>query len=166
MYEESVCKESVILLAHGSRVPGAAKEMEEVANRLKEKYRYEAVEICFMSRLGPHFPEIFELCVKKGAKSVIVIPYFLHQGLHLILDIPEMLQIEGRKFPEVKLILGNSLGYDEILVDLVHKKIGDSREAQDVRNLALPNKEDYPVPPGQYEFVPMFPEEAVRYKKE
>lgn len=164
MPKGSVSKEAVILLAHGSRVPGAAREMEQVANRLKGKHRHETVEICFMSRLGPHFPEVFERCVKKGAGKIIVIPYFLHQGLHLVLDIPEMLQREGQKFPDVKLILGKGLGYDEALVDLVHQKIEASQELEDVRSLALPRKEDYPLPAGQYEFVPMPPEEAVKYK--
>lgn len=157
--------EAVILLGHGSRVPEAGENMEKVAGRLKQKYGYQMVEICFMSRLGPHFPEIFERCVNQGATRVVVIPYFLHAGLHIVLDIPEMLQKEGQKFPHVELILGNGLGYDEALVDLVHKKIEGSRKLDDIRNLALPSKQAYPVPPGQCEFVPMLPEEAVKYVK-
>lgn len=156
--------EAIILLGHGSRVPEAGENMEKVAGRLKQKYGYQMVEICFMSRLGPHFPEIFERCVNQGAIRVVVIPYFLHAGLHIVLDIPETLQKEAQKFPDVKLILGKGLGYDEALVDLVHKKIEASRGLDDIRNLALPSKEDYPIPPGQCEFVPMSPEEAVKYK--
>jgi sirohydrochlorin ferrochelatase len=158
--------EAIILLGHGSRVPDAGKDMEEVAQRLKEKYGHPLVEVCFMSRLGPHFPEIFEKCVRLGATKVLVIPYFLHFGLHLILDIPEMMQEESKKFPEVELILGQRLGFDEILVDLVESSIRKSAEETDVRNLALPPKEKYPVPPGQHEFVPMLPEEAARYQKQ
>jgi sirohydrochlorin ferrochelatase len=157
--------EAIILLGHGSRVPDAGKDMEEVAQRLKEKYGHPLVEVCFMSRLGPHFPEIFEKCVRLGATKVLVIPYFLHVGLHLILDIPEMMQEESKKFPEVELILGKRLGFDEILVDLVESSIRKSGEESDVRNLVLPPKEKYPVPPGQHEFVPMLPEEAEQYQR-
>ncbi|MBA4395687.1 MAG: cobalamin biosynthesis protein CbiX, partial [Desulfobacca sp.] len=117
------------------------------------------------SRLGPHFPEIFEKCVRMRATKVLVIPYFLHFGLHIILDIPEMMQEEAKKFPDVELILGKGLGFDETLVDLVESSIRKSGEESDVRNLALPPKEKYPVPPGQHEFVPMLPEEAAKYQR-
>ena len=35
----------------------------------------------------------------------------------------------------------------------------------DVRRLTLPGETDYPVPPGQCEFVPMQPEEAAKWRK-
>jgi sirohydrochlorin ferrochelatase len=124
------------------------------------------VEICFVSRLGPHFPEIFEKCVNQGAKKILAIPYFLHEGLHLLLDIPEMLQKEAKRFPHVKLTLGRSLGFDEGLVDLVERRIEESKDLCDVKDLTLPGRGKYPIPPGQCEFVPMLPEEAVKYRKE
>jgi hypothetical protein len=161
----SLRDETIILMGHGSRVPGAGKDMEEVAQRLKDKYGYPRVEICFISRLGPHFPEIFEKCVNQGAKKVLAIPYFLHEGLHLLLDIPEMMQQEAKKFPYVKLMLGRSLGFDEGLVDLVERRIEESKDLCDVRDLPLPGREKYPIPPGQCEFVPMLPDEAARYRK-
>jgi precorrin isomerase len=162
---KSLRDETIILMGHGSRVPGAGRDMEEVAQRLKDKFGYPRVEICFISRLGPHFPEIFEKCVNQGAKKVLAIPYFLHEGLHLLLDIPEMMQKEAKKFPHVKLMLGRSLGFDEGLVDLVERRIEESKDVCDVRNLPLPGREEYPIPPGQCEFVPMLPDEAARYRK-
>ena len=105
--------EAIILLGHGSRVPEAGKDMERVAARLRQKYGYPLVEVCFMSRLGPHFPEVFEKCVNLGATKVLVIPYFLHSGLHLVLDLPEMLQEQARRFPAVTLQMGRGFGFDE-----------------------------------------------------
>jgi precorrin-8X/cobalt-precorrin-8 methylmutase len=161
---EGMRNEAIILMGHGSRVPGAGKDMEEVAERLKEKYGYPWVEICFASRLGPHFPEVFEKCVKQGAKRVLVIPYFLHAGLHLRLDIPEMMQKEAKKFPYVKLILGKSLGFGEGLVNVVKQRIEESKSLCDVRDIDLPGRDEYPIPPGQCEFVPMLPDEAAKYR--
>ena len=162
----SLRDETIILMGHGSRVPGAGKDMEEVAQRLRDKYDYPRVEICFVSRLGPHFPEIFEKCVHQGSKKILAIPYFLHEGLHLLLDIPEMMQKEAKRFPHVKLILGRSLGFDEGMVDLVERRIEESKDLCDVKDLTLPGRGKYPIPPGQCEFVPMLPEEAVKYRKE
>lgn len=157
-------REAVILLGHGSRVPDASRDMQRVAERLKEKYGHDLVEVCFMSRLGPHLPETLEKCVNKGATSVVVVPYFLHEGLHIVLDIPEMLQEEVRRYPQLKLRFGPGFGFDELLVDLVEKRIGETRGRCDVRQVCLPTKEQFPVPPGQCEFVAMLPEEAEKYR--
>ena len=158
-------REAIILLGHGSRVPGAGEDMEEVANRLKGKYGHPIVEICYLSRWGPHLPEAVQKCVHQGARKVIVVPYFLHVGLHLVLDIPEILQEGSRKFPGVKFVLGKSLGFSETLVDLVQRRIEEAMEFCDVKNLILPSREEFPVPPGQSEFVPLLPDEAKKYRE-
>lgn len=158
--------EAIILLGHGSRVSGAAEDMNRVAARLKDKYGYARVETCSMSRLGPRFPEIFERCVAGGAKKVVVVPYFLHSGLHLVLDIPQMLQEKAREFPGVEIVFGKNLGFDEALVDLVEKRIRESIGLPDVRNLRLKGRAHYPLPPGEMEFVPLPPELAARYNPE
>ncbi|MGC8906299.1 MAG: precorrin-8X methylmutase [Desulfomonilaceae bacterium] len=159
-------RKAIILLGHGSRVPDAGKHMEKVASGLKSKYGYNIVEICYMSRLGPHFPEVFEKCVSQGATEIMVIPYFLHDGLHLVLDIPEMMQKIARSHPGIKLVLGQNLGFDDVLVDLVQRRIADSKDDCDVRELTLPPRQQYPVPPGQPVFVAMAPEEAARFLRE
>jgi len=156
--------EAIILLGHGSRVPEAGKDMEMVADRLRLKYGYPLVEVCFLSRLGPHFPEVFEKCVNLGASKVLVIPYFLNSGLHLVLDVPEMLQGQAQRFPDVTIRMGRGFGFDELLVDLVQTRIRETRSFSDVRQMVLPPKEMYPVPSGQCEFVPMPPDEAAKYR--
>jgi len=155
--------EAIILLGHGSRVPAAGKHMELVAQGLKRKYGYQIVEICYMSRLPPHFPETLEKCVNQGATDVMVIPYFLHDGLHLVLDIPEMMQELAANYPGVKVVLGKNLGFDDVLVDLVEKRIVDSADCADVRDVNLPPRKKRPVPPGQCVFVPRSPEDAARF---
>jgi sirohydrochlorin ferrochelatase len=138
--------------------------MAQVAKGLRENYGYPMVEICFMSRLGPHFPEVLEKCVNQGALNVVVIPYFLHMGLHILLDIPEMLQEEALKYPHVKLTFGRGFGFDDLMVDIIHRRIQEASELGDVRDLVLPPKEKYPIPHGQCEFVPMRPDEAAKYR--
>jgi len=156
-------KEAVILLGHGSRVPDAGKNMEKVALSLSENYGYQIVEVCYMSRLGPHFPETFRKCVGLGAARVTVIPYFLNDGLHIVLDIPSVIQKTANEFPQVETVLGNHLGFDDVLVDLVARRKADAKDCCDVKDLALPARSKYPVPPGQQEFVPMTPEDAAKY---
>ena len=156
-------KQAVILLGHGSRVTNAGQNMERVAEKLKASYGFKSVEYCFMSRLGPHLPKTLEKLVTAGEKEILVIPYFLHSGLHIILDIPEMLQKEAAKYEGIKVSYGENLGYDDTLVTLVAKRVEEAVAMPDVREVKLPPRENFPIPPGQSEFVPMPPEEAKKF---
>ncbi len=156
--------DAVILLGHGSRVQNAGRSMEMVGAMLKEKYGYPVVETCHMSRLGPHFPEAFDKCLAAGARHILLIPYFLHEGVHMKMDIPGMMQESAAKHPEVRLVMGKHLGFDALLADLVQKRIEESMRMCDVREISLPEEDAFPIPPGQCEFVPMLPEEAARWR--
>ncbi|MHB9096201.1 MAG: sirohydrochlorin chelatase [Syntrophales bacterium] len=127
-------KRAVILIGHGSRAAGADDDMERVAESLR-RVRGGIVELCRMAGRGTLFAEAFEKCIRQGAKEIIVIPYFLHFGVHLRQDIPEMLREMAAKHPEVRLVLGRHLGYDDSLVTLVEQRIGESGQLCDVRDL-------------------------------
>jgi sirohydrochlorin ferrochelatase len=133
--KETAETRAVILIGHGSRAAGADDDMEKIAEELREKSGG-IVETCRMSGRGIPFAEAFESCVGRGAKEIIVLPYFLHFGVHLREDIPEILREDVRKHPEVRLVLGKHLGYDDALVNLVAKRIGESEGLCDVRELA------------------------------
>jgi len=126
---------AVILIGHGSRAAGADDDMERIAEGLRAKLGG-IVVTCRMSGRGIPFDEAFDQCVRQGAKSVIVLPYFLHFGVHLREDIPEILRKAARRNPEVRLVLGRHLGYDDTLVTLVAKRIGESEGLHDVRELS------------------------------
>jgi sirohydrochlorin ferrochelatase len=157
-------KKAVILMGHGSRVPGAGSSMEMVAQRLRETGQSDIVETCYMSRLGPAFPDVLARCVDLGAEEVVLIPYFLNMGLHIRVDIPAMLRREAEKYTGLKIIFGKNIGYDDLLVELVRKRIDESSEFMDVRELEIED-ESYELPPGEKEFVAMTPEEAKDFRK-
>ncbi|MEK6558067.1 MAG: CbiX/SirB N-terminal domain-containing protein [Candidatus Margulisiibacteriota bacterium] len=117
-------REAIILMGHGSRIQGAEADMERVAQRMRERLPGKRVETCAMSELGPHFPETFRKCATAGVKKIIVIPYFLHMGVHLREDIPRIMREEARAYHDVELILGPHLGFDELLVDFADQADG------------------------------------------
>jgi sirohydrochlorin ferrochelatase len=125
----------VILIGHGSRAAGADDDMERIAEGLRAKLGG-VVVTCRMSGRGIPFDEAFDQCVRQGVKSVIVLPYFLHFGVHLREDIPEMIRKAALRSPQVRLVLGRHLGYDDALVTLVAKRIGESEDLCDVREPA------------------------------
>ena len=131
---------AVILIGHGSRAAGADGDMERIAEGLRKRCGG-IVETCRMSGRGVPFAEAFGHCVERGAREVVVLPYFLHFGIHLREDIPEILRKSAEKHPEVRLVMGRHLGYDEAMVELVAKRIGESAGLADIREFAPPSKE-------------------------
>jgi sirohydrochlorin ferrochelatase len=128
-------KRAVILIGHGSRAAGADEDMERVAELLRSSGGG-IVELCRMGGRGAPFAEVFETCVRRRATEIIVIPYFLHFGVHLRQDIPGMLLEAVAKHPEVRLVLGRHLGYDDSLAALVQKRLSESAELCDIRALS------------------------------
>lgn len=127
-------KRAVILIGHGSRAAGADEDMERIAQRLRAAGNG-TVEVCRMSGRGAPFAEVFEKCAGGGATTVIVIPYFLHFGVHLRQDLPAMLREAVARHPEVRMVLGRHLGYDDALFSLVEKRLAESEELCDIREL-------------------------------
>jgi sirohydrochlorin ferrochelatase len=134
---------AVILIGHGSRAAGADDAMERIAERLRSSV-HGIVVVCRMSGRGTPFAEVFENCVRQGSKEIIVIPYFLHFGVHLRQDIPEILREAAGRHPGVRLILGKHLGYDDTLVSLVEKRLGESEAVCDIRQLQPMPIDRYP----------------------
>jgi sirohydrochlorin ferrochelatase len=132
---EEVVMRAVILIGHGSRAEGADDDMERIAEGVRAKIGG-MVETCRMSGRGIPFDKVFERCVDQGAREVIVLPYFLHFGIHLREDIPEILRKAADRHPDVRLVLGKHLGCNDALVTLVAKRIGESEGLCDVRELA------------------------------
>ena len=154
---------AIILIGHGSRVPASGNDMEKVAERLRGDNCYYMIEICYMSRMKPVFSEALKKVAESEAEKVVVIPYFLHSGLHLVLDIPKMIQENAKLFPGVNIIYGKHLGYDDAMVALIKRRIEESEALGDVRNLKLAERANYPLPKDEMEFVPMTKEEAKEY---
>jgi cobalt/nickel transport system ATP-binding protein/precorrin-8X/cobalt-precorrin-8 methylmutase len=127
--------DAVILMGHGSRVPGADSGMEEVARGIGKRFENVMVRTCSMSMLGPRFGEVLKECVADGVKKVVVIPYFLHYGAHMKEDIPAILFEKACLYPSVRIIMGKNLGFDEKLIDLVVKRIRESESLDDIRKV-------------------------------
>lgn len=133
---------AIILLGHGSRLPDAATAMEKVAQMLRGRLPQRIIEFAHMSLAGPRLEEVFAACVSKGVNDILVMPYFLHDGMHMKMDIPKILIGCLEKLPNVRCVLGKCLGYDEVLVDLVGKRIHESTVLPDIRTLKIVDEVD------------------------
>ncbi|SFF16949.1 sirohydrochlorin cobaltochelatase [Actinacidiphila alni] len=72
---------TVLLVGRGSTDPDANAEVYKVARLLWEGRGYAGVETAFVSLAEPSVPAGLDRCLRLGARSVVVLPYFLFTGV-------------------------------------------------------------------------------------
>lgn len=113
---------AVVVLGHGSRAPGASEAMERIAAILRAR-RGERIEVAHMELAEPSLPAVLERMHCDGIRHIVLVPYFLHQGVHLREDIPGILAEVRSRLPGLEVVLAPHLGYDDALVDVVERRL-------------------------------------------
>lgn len=122
-------KTAVLLVDHGSRFQAANDMLADVAAMLRELAGVEKVHYCHMELARPTIAEGFEACVKDGATSVVVHPYFLAPGRHSTTDIPRMVAEAARAFPGVEYCVTEPLGVHPKIGEVILERTGLARRA-------------------------------------
>ncbi len=115
---------AVLLIAHGSRHAPANDDLHRLAARLAARGEHSIVEPAFLELAEPDIPRGGDLCVERGAALVLMVPYFLSEGVHLIRDLTAARDALRDRHPGVEFRLGPPLGPDPLLDRLVLERIG------------------------------------------
>jgi len=113
----------VLVVAHGSRI----KETENTLIFLLDMVRKKVPDVC----IEHAFMEFSDQTLKKAVQSLVgqdvteikVVPYFLFTGIHLREDIPNMIAECTAGYPNVKVVMGEALGVDPRLADILVDRI-------------------------------------------
>jgi sirohydrochlorin ferrochelatase len=114
----------IIIVDHGSRRAESNQMLEEVAALFARKFadRFSIVEPAHMEIAEPSIATAFAKCVSRGAKRVVVCPFFLGPGKHWTQDIPALTKAAAEKFPAVDFHVAPTLGIDDLILDLLEKR--------------------------------------------
>lgn len=110
--------QAVLLVSHGSRSAKTKEEVAALVARLKVQTGIPIFEYAFLEIEAPSIPDGIDLCVQKGAASVIVLLNFLNSGRHVNNDIPEIVRQAGIKYPTVKFSISAPVGQHEAIAGL------------------------------------------------
>jgi sirohydrochlorin ferrochelatase len=124
---------ALLLIAHGSRRPEANADLEFIASALLARGRYPIVKVSYLELAEPNIEAGGAQCVGAGATDVILVPYFLSPGVHVVEDLTAARDNLGARFPEVRFFLADPLGRHPLLVDVVEQR---AREA--TRTISAP----------------------------
>jgi sirohydrochlorin ferrochelatase len=103
---------SLLIVAHGSRREVSNQEVLDLASRVAQQpgHDFDYVAAAFLEIAEPSIPDGLERCVQLGASEVVIFPYFLAAGRHVVDDIPDEAAKIASKYPNVKFTITGYLG--------------------------------------------------------
>ena len=112
---------ALLLIAHGSRRQQSNEEVVLLADKLRQNCsaQYHIVHAGFLELAETLIPDGIKKCVDDGAKSIIVLPYFLNSGRHVVEDIPNIVDETRPNFPDVNIKVAQHLGASDMMMDLL-----------------------------------------------
>lgn len=116
-------KESIVLLGHGSRRSQANDILKSISEIIKSKFAEINVECAYLELAEPNIRDIMDKLAESNFNSIYVIPYFLYSGNHVSRDIPKIINIYKEKYPYINIKLGDYLGVDKRIAELVMERI-------------------------------------------
>ncbi len=117
----------LLLIAHGSRRAEANAELEYIAGQMRSRGDYSLVQVSYLELAEPGIEAGGALCVEAGATDVIMLPYFLSPGRHVVEDLANARATLSARFPEVSFSLAEPLGRDPLILDILQQR---AREAE------------------------------------
>ena len=118
--------QALVLIDHGSREPAANAVVEEVAAALRERLPARQVEVAHLDLAAPDLGEAVARCVARGAREVVVVPFFLAPGRHSARDIPRLAEAAAARHPGVSIRVAPPLGAQPAVVDAVLARLSES----------------------------------------
>jgi sirohydrochlorin ferrochelatase len=113
----------IVIVDHGSRRREANRQHEEFVSAWRERGVHAIVEPAHMELAEPSIATAFGACVRAGATTVVIAPYFLWPGSHWEVDIPALAAEASSAHPGVRYLVAAPLGPHPLLGDIVEQRI-------------------------------------------
>jgi sirohydrochlorin ferrochelatase len=105
-----------IVFAHGSRIESANQAVRDVVSKMAAAGGH-LVQAAFLALGVPDLAGATELLIARGAKRIVVVPYFLTLGTHMQRDLPRLAQDASRANGDIEMRITAPLDGHPALVD-------------------------------------------------
>ena len=117
---------AVIILNHGTRNKQAQESFNTFAQTLRKKFPAMIVEHASMELSEPRIPIVIKKLYESGKRDIVIVPFFLFSGMHIVRDIPEIIEKERQKYSDLKITFGKPLMPDNRLMDILYDRIKET----------------------------------------
>jgi sirohydrochlorin ferrochelatase len=108
----------IVVAGHGSRSAEANASLKALAASLGERLGA-PVSAAFLEMAEPSIETTLKGCVLGGARRIVLVPYFLHPGMHVRRDLVEIIEAARAAHPAVEFVLADFLGSHPGVADLL-----------------------------------------------
>lgn len=126
MQTASPTQEAILLVAHGSRRQEANDDLYKLAEMVQQARPGKIVECSFLDVVEPTIPQGAEACIQQGAKRVLIFPYFLSAGRHVVDDLNYFRKQFEQRWPEVTFQICPHLGLHPLMVEIVFHRLTEA----------------------------------------
>ena len=119
-------KTAILLMGHGSRVSEANDALRTIAEQVRQQGTYPIVEVAFRELHQPDIQTGIDRCVDQGAERILLYPYFLFAGAHVLEDLPAEIVEATKRHPGLEMTLGKPLGVHPKLAEIVTQRVAES----------------------------------------
>lgn len=102
---------SCLIIAHGSRREGSNDEVRNLASLMRSMTdAFKTIECAFLEIAQPSIEQGLTKLIAHGSTEIIVVPYFLSSGRHVVTDIPEQIEQIRKTHPDIVIQVTNHIG--------------------------------------------------------
>lgn len=109
----------LLLIAHGSRRGQANDEFLKLAQDVGRKIGAMPVVACFLELQSPDIPGGIEELIRQQVTTVVILPYFLSNGNHTAVDIPQIVAQKQSEHPNIRFEVLPPIGTMPQMIDLI-----------------------------------------------
>ncbi len=113
----------LIVVDHGSRRAESNDMLERMALQIAEVVPYPIVEPAHMELAEPSIATAFAACVRRGARTVVVAPYFLLPGRHWSEDIPALVAEAAEDHPGIAHLVAAPFGMHPLMAEVIDARV-------------------------------------------
>lgn len=113
----------ILVVGHGSRRREANDDVRNVAQAIARRGDFALVEPAFLEIEHPNISEGFARLVERGAKEIVVHPYFLSPGRHTRGDIPVEVQTAATEHPGIRYRISEPLSGHPLVISASIERI-------------------------------------------
>ena len=107
----------VLVIGHGSSDRRAREAFIFTIKNITQFYKN--VEFCFLELDEPNIEDGINSIVKKNPKVIMIMPYFLHKGIHIKNDVVKEIKNAMEKHTFTNILIADHIGVDEKMVKLI-----------------------------------------------
>lgn len=126
---------ALVALAHGSRDPRSAADINALVGAVRRLRPDLRVEAAFLEKARPSFDTVVDRLVRAGFEEIVVVPLLLTEAYHARVDVPSVTARATAHHEGLRVRVTDVLGLEPILLDVLDQRLRESLLRARVREL-------------------------------